>query len=98
MLTATEIITPRTRGDITRELAKSGKWNGSRQGYRFVLRRAVISGERVILWAVYTKKQLLGQGNAGTVFDVAERIGLAVSQHKSQTPPKGKGTDILCST
>jgi len=89
MIAATEILTARARGDITRGLAKTGKWKGSRRGFRFVFARYWVLGVQRIAWAVYHKKELVGTGHADTIFEAAELIGVRVASHQL-TERKGR--------
>lgn len=86
MVAPAEILTARARGDITRAIAKTGKWKGSRRGFRFVFARVVLLTKPKIAWAVYRGKALLGTGQAETIFEAADLIGVCVAAH----PDKGR--------
>lgn len=83
MLTATEIISPRTRGDITRELARTQKWTGSRHGFRFYFRRAIVKKQAVILWSIRQRKVILAAGQSDTVFEASQAISVTVEAHQT---------------
>jgi hypothetical protein len=82
MVAAAEILTPRARGDITRSLAKTGKWKGSRRGFRFVFARLTLLGMPRIAWAVYHQKELVATGEADTIFEAADLIGALVGRRQ----------------
>lgn len=82
MVRPAEILTAHARGDITRALAKAGKWKGSRRGFRFVFGRAIVQKGPVILWSVHHKKELIGTGVSETIFGAADEIGVLVGRRQ----------------
>ena len=81
MIARQEIITAKTRGKITREIAGRHQWNGSRGGVKIRIVQAselpIVAHHhgKLLLWEV-KRGPLLFSGTADTVFEAAEVINL----------------------
>jgi hypothetical protein len=75
-----EIITAKTRGKITREIANRREWKGSRAGVQIMIVQAselpiVAEHGKLLLWEV-KRGATVFSGTADTVFEAAEIINV----------------------
>jgi hypothetical protein len=93
MFAGAQIITAKSRGKITREIATRRHWKGSRGGVKIRITQAselpiVAHHGKVLLWEV-SRGALVFSGTADTVFEAAETINL-LPFHSRTTLPSEK--------
>jgi hypothetical protein len=82
-----EIITAKTRGKITREIANRREWKGSRAGVQIMIVQAselpiVAEHGKLLLWEV-RRGATVFSGTADTVFEAAEVINVLPFQSRT---------------
>jgi hypothetical protein len=89
-----DIISAKSRGKITREIASRHRWKGSRGGVKIKIVQAselplVTAGGKSLLWEV-RRGALVFSGAADTVFEAAEVINLLPFQSRTTLPVSEK--------
>jgi hypothetical protein len=94
MFARQDIITAKSRGKITREIAARHHWKGSRAGVKIKIMQAselplIAAGGKSLLWEV-SRGATVFSGTADTVFEAAEVINVLPFQRPTE-PKKAEG-------